>query len=236
MMLRFHTQTAGSSLTSIQPHNNVVRTTVEALAAVLGGTQSLHTNSFDEALALPTEFAATLALRTQQVIAYETGITPVADPLAGSYLVERLTADFEAGAGKLIAEIDDMGGSVKAIESGWMQRQIAESAYRFQQAIEKEDRVIVGVNRFQSSSEEDVEIQRVTPEREEEQRKALARVRAERDSAAVEKDLAALEGAARGGDNVLYPMKQAFKDYATIGEVFGRLRVVWGKHQPRAEI
>ena len=236
MMLRFHTQTAGSSLTSLQPHNNVVRTTIEALAAVLGGTQSLHTNSFDEALALPTEFSATLALRTQQVIAYETGITPVADPLAGSYLVERLTADFEQGAGTLIAEIDGMGGSVKAIESGWMQRQIAESAYRFQQSVEKADRVIVGVNRFQSSSEEDVEIQRVTPEHEEEQRKAVARVRAERDNAAVEEDLAALEDAARGGDNVLYPMKQAFKDYATIGEVFGRLRLVWGKHQPRAEI
>src|SRR6202165_5851313 len=124
MMLRFHTQTAGSSLTSLQPYNNVVRTTVEALAAVLGGTQSLHTNSFDEALALPTEFAATLALRTQQVIANETGITPVADPLAGSYLVERLTADFEAGAGKLIAEIDNLGGSVRAIGSGWMQRQM----------------------------------------------------------------------------------------------------------------
>jgi methylmalonyl-CoA mutase, N-terminal domain len=160
----------------------------------------------------------------------------VADPLAGSYLVERLTADFEQGADTLIAEIDGMGGSVKAIESGWMQRQIAESAYRFQQSVEKADRVIVGVNRFQSSSEEDVEIQRVTPEHEEEQRKAVARVRAERDNAAVEEDLAALEDAARGGDNVLYPMKQAFKDYATIGEVFGRLRLVWGKHQPRAEI
>src|SRR6202165_2877404 len=162
-MLRFHTQTAGSSLTSLQPHNNVVRTTVEALAAVLGGTQSLHTNSFDEALALPTEFSATPALRTQQVIANETGITPVADPLAGSYLVERLTADFEHGAGKLIAEIDGMGGSVKAIESGWMQRQIAESAYRFQQAVEKGSRVIVGVNRFQSSTEADDEINSRTP-------------------------------------------------------------------------
>jgi methylmalonyl-CoA mutase N-terminal domain/subunit len=236
MMLRFHTQTAGSSLTSQQPYNNVVRTAVEALAAVLGGTQSLHTNSFDEALALPTEFAATLALRTQQVIAYETGITPVADPLAGSYLVERLTADFEAGAARLIAEIDAMGGSVKAIESGWMQRQIADSAYRFQGAVEREERVIVGVNRFQSSTEEDVEIQRVTPEHEEEQRRAVAVVRAGRDSAAVEKDLNEVAATARGGDNVLYPMKQAFKDYATIGEVFGRLREVWGRYQPRSEL
>jgi methylmalonyl-CoA mutase, N-terminal domain len=235
-MLRFHTQTAGSSLTSLQPYNNVVRTTVEALAAVLGGTQSLHTNGFDEALALPTEFAATLALRTQQVIACETGITPVADPLAGSYLVERLTADFEAGAARLIAEIDAMGGSVRAIESGWMQRQIAESAYRFQQAVEKNDRVIVGVNRFQSSTEEDVEIQRVTPEHEEEQRQAVAAVRARRDQAAVARDLAAVEEAARGGENVLYPMKQAFKDYATIGEVFGRLRTVWGKYLPQAQL
>ena len=236
LMLRFHTQTAGSSLTSLQPYNNVVRTAIEALAAVLGGTQSLHTNGFDEALALPTEFAATLALRTQQVIAYETGITPVADPLAGSYLVESLTSRMEEGALKLIAEIDEQGGSVKAIESGWMQRQIADSAYRFQQAVEKEERVIVGVNRFQAASEADVEIQRVTPEHEEGQRRAVAKVRSERDSAAVDRGLDAVEAAARGTENVLYPMRQAFQDYATIGEVFGRLREVWGRYQPRAEI
>jgi methylmalonyl-CoA mutase N-terminal domain/subunit len=236
MMLRFHTQTAGSSLTSLQPYNNVVRTAVEAMAAVLGGTQSLHTNSFDEALALPTEFAATLALRTQQVVAYETGITPVADPLAGSYLVESLTDRLEAGARELMSEIDDMGGSVKAIESGWMQRQIADSAYRFQQAVEKEDRVIVGVNRFQGGTEEDLEILRVTPEREEEQRRAVQKVRAERDNAAVERDLAELEDVARTDANVLYPMRAAFKDYATIGEVFGRLRGVWGRYRPRADI
>ncbi|MGB2939082.1 MAG: methylmalonyl-CoA mutase family protein [Candidatus Dormiibacterota bacterium] len=236
MMLRFHTQTAGSSLTSLQPHTNVVRTAVEAMAAVLGGTQSLHTNSFDEALALPTEFAATLALRTQQVIAYETGITPVADPLAGSYLVESLTSELESGARQLIDEIDEMGGSVKAIESGWMQRQIADSAYRFQQAVERQERVIVGVNRFQSDTEEDLEILKVTPEHEEEQRRAVQRVRAERDNEAVERDLAALEAAARGSENVLYPMRQAFSDYATIGEVFGRLREVWGRYRPRAEV
>ncbi len=212
MMLRFHTQTAGSSLTSLQPYNNVVRTAVEALASVLGGTQSLHTNGFDEALALPTEFAATLALRTQQVIAYETGITPVADPLAGSYLVERLTADLESGAARLIKQIDDMGGSVNAIESGWMQRQIADSAYRFQRAVEDQSRVVVGVNRFQAEAEEDVEIQRVTPEHEEEQRRAVAKVRAERDGSAVQNDLDQLEAAARGQDNVLYPMKQALED------------------------
>jgi methylmalonyl-CoA mutase N-terminal domain/subunit len=236
MMLRFHTQTAGSSLTSLQPHNNVVRTALEALAAVLGGTQSLHTNGFDEALALPTEFAATLALRTQQVIAYETGITKVADPLAGSYLIETLTAQLEEGAKKLIAEIEEIGGSVKAIESGWMQRQIAESAYRFQQAVEKEERVIVGVNRFQQGSEDDVDIQRVLPEHEAEQRRLVKKVRAERDNSKVEKDLAAIEDCARGTDNVLYPMKLAFADYATIGEVFGRLREVWGKYQPSAHI
>ena len=236
MMLRFHTQTAGSSLTSLQPYNNVVRTAVEAMAAVLGGTQSLHTNGFDEALALPTEFSATLALRTQQVIANETGITPVADPLAGSYLVESLTAELETGARALIDEIDEMGGSVKAIESGWMQRQIANSAYLYQQAIEKEDRVIVGVNRFHVDSEDDLEILKVTPEHEEDQRRAVEKVRAERDNAAVERDLAELEAAARGEDNVLYPMKQAFKDYATIGEVFGRLRDVWGRYRPRAEV
>ena len=232
MMLRFHTQTAGSSLTSLQPYNNVVRTTVEALAAVLGGTQSLHTNGFDEALALPTEFAATLALRTQQVIAHETNITPVADPLAGSYFVEWLTAEMEVGAKRLIGEIDEMGGSVKAIESGWMQRQIADSAYRFQQSVERGDRVIVGVNRFQAELEDEVEIQRVTAEQEAEQRRAVAAVRERRDAAAVTRDLDAIEAAARGTDNVLYPMKQAFSDYATIGEVFGRLRDVWGATSP----
>ncbi|HEV3232455.1 MAG TPA: methylmalonyl-CoA mutase family protein [Candidatus Dormibacteraeota bacterium] len=236
MMLRFHTQTAGSSLTSLQPHNNVVRTTVEALAAVLGGTQSLHTNGFDEALALPTEFAATLALRTQQVIAYETGVTASADPLAGSYLLERLTAEIEAGAWKLIGEIDEMGGAVEAIESGWMKRQIADSAYRFQQAIESGERVVVGVNKFTAGTEEDVEIQRVLPLHEQAQREAVARVRAERDAAAVARDLDALEAAARGPDNVLHPMKQALRDYATLGEVFGRLRRVWGVYRPAAEI
>ena len=235
MMLRFHTQTAGSSLTSLQPYNNVVRTTVEALAAVLGGTQSLHTNGFDEALALPTEFAATLALRTQQVIGFEANITPVADPLAGSYLVESLTARLEEGATRLIAQIDEMGGSVRAIETGWMQRQIADSAFRYQQAIEKNERVVVGVNRFQSSGGNDVEIQKVLPLHEESQRAAVAKVRAERDNAAVERDLQAVEDAARGTENVLQPMKQAFSDYATVGEVFGRLRTVWGRYRPIAD-
>ncbi|MHB8507474.1 MAG: acyl-CoA mutase large subunit family protein [Candidatus Dormibacteria bacterium] len=236
LTLRFHTQTAGSSLTSLQPYNNVVRTAVEALAAVLGGTQSLHTNGFDEALALPTEFAATLALRTQQVVAFETGITATADPLAGSYLVERLTADLEAGAGRLIREIDELGGAVEAIESGWMKRQIAESAYRFQQAVETQERVIVGVNRFQAASDSDVEIQRVTPQHEQSQRESLARVRAGRDGEAVARGLGAVEEAARGGTNVLHPMKQALRDYATLGEVFGRLRTVWGVYRPQAEI
>ncbi|MFN2465430.1 MAG: methylmalonyl-CoA mutase [Candidatus Dormibacteria bacterium] len=235
MMLRFHTQTAGSSLTSLQPYNNVVRTTVEALAAVLGGTQSLHTNGFDEALALPTEFAATLALRTQQVIGFETNIPAVADPFAGSYLVESLTARLEDGASALMRQIDEMGGSVKAIEAGWMQREIADSAFRFQQAVEKKERVIVGVNRFQAPSAGDVEIQKVTPQHEASQREAVARVRADRDSAAVERDLQLLEDAARGSDNVLPVMKQAFSDYATIGEVFGRLRDVWGRYRPIAE-
>jgi methylmalonyl-CoA mutase N-terminal domain/subunit len=235
LMLRFHTQTAGSSLTSLQPYNNVVRTTVEALAAVLGGTQSLHTNGFDEALALPTEFAATLALRTQQVIGFETNIPAVADPLAGSYLVESLTARIEEGATELMRQIDEMGGSVKAIENGWMQRQIADSAFKFQQGVEKGDRVIVGVNRFQAENEDQLEILRVLPQHEESQRAAVARVRSERDDSAVTRGLNAVEAAARGGDNVLYPMKQAFADYATIGEVFGRLRQVWGRYQPRAE-
>ncbi|GAC1334672.1 MAG: methylmalonyl-CoA mutase family protein [Candidatus Dormibacteria bacterium] len=234
-MLRFHTQTAGSSLTSLQPYNNVVRTTVEALAAVLGGTQSLHTNGFDEALALPTEFAATLALRTQQVIGFETNIAAVADPLAGSYLVESLTTRLEQGAARLMAQIDDMGGSVRAIESGWMQRQISDSAFRFQQAVENEERVVVGVNRFQADSQADIEIQKVLPQHEDSQRAAVAAVRARRDNEAVERDLTDLEAAARGTDNVLVPMKQAFRDYATIGEVFGRLREVWGRYRPVAE-
>jgi methylmalonyl-CoA mutase, N-terminal domain len=235
LMLRFHTQTAGSSLTSLQPYNNVVRTTIEALAAVLGGTQSLHTNSFDEALALPTEFAATLALRTQQVIGFETNLSPVADPLAGSYLVESLTARLEEGASALMARIDEMGGSVKAIETGWMQGQIADSAFAFQQAIEKSERVIVGVNRFQAESESAVEIQKVLPQHEESQRAAVATVRAQRDGAAVERGLRAVEDAARGNQNVLPPMRQAFGDYATIGEVFGRLRQVWGRYRPTAD-
>jgi len=235
MMLRFHTQTAGSSLTSLQPYNNVVRTTVEALAAVLGGTQSLHTNGFDEALALPTEFAATLALRTQQVIGYETNIPAVADPFAGSYLVESLTSRLEEGATALMRQIDEMGGSVKAIESGWMQRQIADSAFKFQLAVEREERVIVGVNRFQAPSASDVEIQKVLPVHEESQRAAVAKVRADRDTAAVEHDLQVLEDAARGTENVLPAMKQAFSDYATIGEVFSRLRAVWGRYRPTAD-
>jgi methylmalonyl-CoA mutase, N-terminal domain len=236
MMLRFHTQTAGSSLTSLQPYNNVVRTTIEALAAVLGGTQSMHTNGFDEALALPTEFAATLALRTQQVIGYETNIPAVADPLAGSYLVESLTARLEQGASELMRRIDAMGGSVKAIETGWMQREIADSAFEFQLAVERQERLIVGVNRFHSESAGKVEIQKVLPQHEESQRAAVAAVRAGRDSATVERDLKALEDAARGTENVLAPMKQALRDYATIGEVVGRLRQVWGRYQPRFDI
>jgi len=235
MTLRFHTQTAGSSLTSLQPYNNVVRTTVEALAAVLGGTQSLHTNGFDEALALPTEFAATLALRTQQVIGFETNVTPVADPLAGSYLVESLTARLEEGAAALMAQIDELGGSVRAIETGWMQRQIADSAFRFQLAVERNERVIVGVNRFQAQSEGDVEIQKVLPQHEESQRAGVAAVRARRDNGAVERSLQAVEDAARGTENVLVPMKQAFREYATVGEVFGRLRSVWGRYRPSAD-
>ncbi|MEA2683808.1 MAG: methylmalonyl-CoA mutase, N-terminal domain [Chloroflexota bacterium] len=235
MMLRFHTQTAGSSLTSLQPYNNVVRTTIEALAAVLGGTQSLHTNGFDEALALPTEFAATLALRTQQVIGYETNIPAVADPFAGSYLVESLTARLEEGAAALMTQIDELGGSVRAIETGWMQRQISDSAFKFQQAVEKSERVIVGVNRFQAEGGSDVEIQKVLPQHEESQRAAVAAVRAGRDAGAVERGLEALEDAARGSENVLEPMKQALRDYATIGEVFGRLREVWGRYRPTTD-
>ena len=231
MTCRFHVQTAGSSLTAQSVDNNVVRTTLQALAAVLGGAQSLHTNSRDEALALPTEESARLALRTQQILAHEAGVTETPDPLAGSYYVETLTNQLEAAAQGYLDEIDAMGGTLAAIENGFQQRQIQESAYRVQQEVERGDRIVVGVNRFRDEETTTPPIQRIDPEGERRQVEGLRRVRAERDPAAWQAALSRLEDAARGGDNLLPAMIEAVKAYATVGEISDRLRVAWGEHR-----
>ena len=231
MMLRFHTQTAGSSLTAQQPLNNVVRTTIQALAAVLGGTQSLHTNSFDEALGLPTEDAAKIALRTQQIVAHESGVADTVDPLAGSYVIEKMTDEIEAGAMKYIQLIDDMGGAVAAIRNRFFQDEIASSAYRYQRDIEEDDKVIVGVNRFQQSEEEQPEILRINEEMVRSQLERLRRVREERDSEAVESALARLRNAAAGADNLMPLIVEAVEVYATVGEIADVLRQVFGEYR-----
>jgi methylmalonyl-CoA mutase N-terminal domain/subunit len=231
MTCRFHVQTAGSSLTAQSVDNNVVRTTVQALAAILGGAQSLHTNSRDEALALPTEGAVRLALRTQQILAYESGVTETPDPLAGSYFVETLTNDLEAAAQAYLDEIDAMGGPLVAIEHGFQQRQIQESAYRVQQEIERGDKVVVGVNRFRDEAGAPPPLHRIDPEGERRQIEGVRRVRAERDPAAWSAALGRLEDAARGDDNLLPPIIEAVKAYATVGEISDRLRVAWGEHR-----
>ena len=233
MMCRFHVQTAGSSLTAQSVDNNVVRTTIQALAAVLGGTQSLHTNARDEALALPTAEAARLALRTQQIIANEAGVTETPDPLAGSYFVETLTNELEGAAWAYLDEIEAMGGTLAAIEHGFQQRQIQESAYRTQQQIERGDHVVVGVNRYVDDGAGAVTpaIQRIDPEAEGRQVAGLRRVRAERDPTAWEATLRRLEQAAAGGENVLPPLIEAVKAYATVGEISNRLRAAWGEHR-----
>ena len=231
MACRFHTQTAGSSLTAQSIDNNVVRTTIQALAAVLGGTQSLHTNSRDEALALPTAEAARLALRTQQILAYEAGVTETPDPLAGSYYVESLTNQLEAAAGEYLAEIDALGGTLAAIEAGYQQRQIQESSYQFQRAIESGSRVVVGVNKFRDEAGTTPPLQRIDPEGERRQVQRLRQVRAERDPAAWAASLARLEECARGQENTLPAIIDAVKAYATVGEICDRLRSVWGEHR-----
>ncbi|MHB8459357.1 MAG: acyl-CoA mutase large subunit family protein [Candidatus Limnocylindrales bacterium] len=232
MLCRFHTQTAGSSLTARSIDNNVVRTTIQALAAILGGTQSLHTNSRDEALSLPTAEAARLALRTQQILAHESGVTETPDPLAGSYFVETLTNEVEAAAWAYLEEIDAMGGTLAAIEHGFQQRQIQESAYRTQQAIERGDLVVVGVNRF-VDDEPAVQpaIHRIDPAAEQRQIDGLRRVRAERDPAVHRAALRRLEEAARGDENLMPPLIEAVRAYATVGELSDRLRSVWGEHR-----
>jgi methylmalonyl-CoA mutase, N-terminal domain len=233
MMLRFHTQTGGATLTAQQPESNIVRTALEALAAVLGGTQSLHTNAFDEALGLPTEKSAKIALRTQQLIAYESGVPDTADPLGGSWLVESLTNEIEERARDYLGRIDEMGGAVEAIESGWMKGEIEESAYRIAQGVESGKRIVVGVNRYGSEEEEPVELQQLDPELQRRQTERLEWLRARRDQAQVDAALKSLDEAARGSDNLLYPMKEALSAYATLGEVSDVLRGVFGEYEPR---
>jgi methylmalonyl-CoA mutase, N-terminal domain len=232
MMCRFHVQTAGSSLTAQSVDNNVVRTTIQALSAVLGGAQSLHTNARDEALALPTQDAARLALRTQQIIAHEAGVTETPDPLAGSYYVETLTNQLEAAAQEYLDEIDGIGGALAAIEAGYQQRQIQEAAYRVQREVEAQERIVVGVNRFRD--DDDVaqpELQRIDPAGERAQVERVQQIRADRDPGAWAAAMEALERAAAGSDNLVPPIIDAVKARATLGEISDRLRVAWGEHR-----
>ena len=233
MMLRFHTQTAGVQLTAQQPEVNLVRVAVQGLAAVLGGTQSLHTNSYDEAIALPTVKAATLALRTQQVLAYETDVTATVDPFAGSYVMEAMTDEVEAGALALMERVEQLGGAVAAIEKGFQKSEIEQAAYTVALGIDSGQRVVVGLNRYRSESEERYEPLRVDPSIEADQRERLRVLRDRRDSPAVDKALAELKAAAAGTDNLLYPMRTALAELATVGEVSGALREVWGRYTPQ---
>ncbi|MFF9098914.1 methylmalonyl-CoA mutase [Streptomyces sp. NPDC014802] len=231
-MLRFHTQTAGVQLTAQQPEVNLVRVALQGLGAVLGGTQSLHTNSYDEAIALPTQKAARLALRTQQVIAYETDVTKTVDPFAGSYVMESMTDDIEAAAMELIQAVEDRGGAVAAIEQGFQKSEIEKSAYRIALEIDGQERTVVGVNKYVLDEEEPYEPLRVDPQIEIDQCERLAVLREERDKDAVERALDDLRAAARGTDNVLPPMREALRQRATVGEVSHALRDVWGVHVP----
>jgi methylmalonyl-CoA mutase N-terminal domain/subunit len=230
-MMRFHSQTAGVTLTAQQPLNNIVRVAYQALAAVLGGTQSLHTNSLDETLALPTEQSVQVALRTQQILAHETGVAEVIDPLGGSYYIEALTDQLEREAEALFAEIHSIGGVVRGIESGWFQRQIAQSAAAFQRQVEANGKIIVGVNEFLSDNDHPVEILKVSNDAEEEQRRRLARVRAERDHSLVERRLATLRQAAESDQNVIGPMLDCARAYATLYEIRHALERVWGAYR-----
>jgi methylmalonyl-CoA mutase, N-terminal domain len=231
MMLRFHTQTAGSTLTAQQPEVNVIRTTLQALAAILGGTQSLHTNAMDEALGLPTEEAARIAVRTQQVIAYESGVAETVDPLAGSYLVEYLTNQIEQGATEYIKKIDDLGGMLAAIEAGYVQREIERAAYEYQRGIEAGREIVVGVNRFQVQEERPIPTLKIDPSFELKQVERVRRVRAERDAAEVKPALDRVEEAARSSQNLMPPIIAAVEVYATLGEIADRLRAVFGEYQ-----
>ncbi|MCJ7832735.1 MAG: methylmalonyl-CoA mutase family protein [Actinobacteria bacterium] len=232
MMLRFHTQTGGATLTAQQPENNIVRTTMEALSAVLGGTQSLHTNSFDEALALPTERAAKIALRTQQVIGFESGVPDTADPLAGSFFVESLTDEIEKRVWEYLDRIEAMGGAVAAIEAGFYQDEIHDSAYRIQQGIESGERVVVGVNRFEEQNEVLPDLQKIDEEQGRSQAERTRQLKRDRSQSSVDDLLGRLEEAARGTANILPPMKEALAARATLGEVSDVLRGVFGEYHP----
>jgi methylmalonyl-CoA mutase, N-terminal domain len=232
MMMRFHAQTAGATLTAQQVDNNVVRVTLQALAAVLGGAQSLHTNSRDEALALPTESSVLLALRTQQLIAYESGVADTIDPMGGSYLIESLTQQLEQKAAEYLSKIDDLGGAVAAIERGYLQREIQNAAYLYQREIETKERIIVGVNQFTSGDEPPTDILKVNPELEEKQKQSVAKVRAERDGAKAAQALKHVETAARDDSNVMPTIVDAVRAWCTLGEIADAMRQVFGEYQP----
>jgi methylmalonyl-CoA mutase N-terminal domain/subunit len=230
LALRFHAQTGGSTLTAQQPENNIVRVAIQALSAVCGGAQSLHTNSFDEALALPTEHAARVALRTQQILRHEAGATDTADPLGGAYFIEELTAELEARALELVDRVEERGGAVAAIEQGFVQAEIEEAAYRFARQVEEGERVIVGVNEFLEDESEQIELHRLDPEIERRQLERTARVRAERDRAAAEAALAEVRRVAPGDGNLLPPMREALRSGCTVGEICEVLRDEWGTY------
>ena len=229
--LRFHTQTAGCSLTAQQPYNNIVRVTIQALAAVLGGTQSLHTNSLDETLALPSQEAVTIALRTQQIIAEESGVANTIDPLAGSYFVESLTDRMEAEATAYIDKIDALGGIVAAIETGFPQKEIADASYRYQQQIDRGEKSVVGVNAYIAQDEKPIETLRIPEGVETDQRRRLADTKLRRDGAAVARDLDAIAQAARGKTNLMPSILQAVRDRATVGEICGAMKTVFGEYR-----
>jgi methylmalonyl-CoA mutase N-terminal domain/subunit len=230
-MLRFHTQTAGSTLTAQQPENNIVRTAIQALAAVLGGTQSLHTNSYDEALALPTEQAARIALRTQQVIAYESGAPQTVDPLAGSYYVEALTNEIEKSAGEYLGKIEVMGGMLKAIERGFVQQEIQNAAYEYQQAVDRQDAIVVGVNRFEVEEEKPIPIQKIDPALEPKQIERVRALRERRDAGVWKDALKKVEEAARSSENLMPRILAAVEAYATVGEISDAMRRVFGEYK-----
>jgi methylmalonyl-CoA mutase N-terminal domain/subunit len=235
LALRFHAQTGGSTLTAQQPENNVVRVAIQALSAICGGAQSLHTNSYDEALALPSERAATIALRTQQILASEAGTTSTADPLGGSFYIESLTDELEARAWELIEHIDGLGGAVAAVELGFVQGEIEEAAFRWQQQVESGERAVVGVNAYVAESEQPIELQQIDPAAERRQLERTARVRAERNAAGAVAALARVREAAKSSENLLVPIRDALRARCTVGEICGVLRTEWGEHdRPRS--
>ncbi len=233
LKMRFHTQTAGCSLTAQEPENNIIRTTIEALSAVLGGTQSLHTNSMDEVLALPTEKAVKIALRTQQIMAYESGVANTIDPLAGSYFVEALTDEMEAEAEEYFRKIDNLGGVLAAIDQGFFQQEIADAAYAYQQAMDREERILVGVNRYNTGEPVEIEILRIDPEVEERQLKRLKELKEKRDNDAVRRSLEELKKTASGNDNLIPKILDAVKAYATEGEIVAALKEVFGVYKEK---